>query len=98
MVTLAGVAGLHVLALVVLPPEVPLAALATREGARVVVAGQAERPREAPWGGSFDLADGVARVPVLTDGALPEAGVWLRVEGIVVRWQGALALDAKALR
>lgn len=98
VVTLAGVLGLHALGLVVAPTEVPLADLAAREGARVLVAGQAERPREAPWGGSFDLSDGVARVPVLTDGTLPEAGAWLSVEGIVVRWRGALALDAKGLR
>src|SRR5688500_1330057 len=91
-VALAGVAGLHGLGLVVAPPEVALADLASREGARVVVAGQAERPREAPWGGSFDLADGVARVPVLTEGTLPEAGAWLSVEGIVVRWRGAVAV------
>lgn len=96
--TLAGIAALHLLGLLVAPTEVALADLASREGARVLVAGQAERPREAPWGGSFDLADGVARVPVLTDGALPEEGTWLQVEGIVVRWRGALAVDAKGAR
>lgn len=98
LVTLAGVGALHVLGLVVAPSEVALSDLASREGARVVVAGKVDRPREAPWGGSFDLSDGVARVPVLTDGALPDAGAWLAVEGIVVRWRGALALDAKAVR
>lgn len=97
-ITLAGVALLHVVGLLVAPPEIALADLASREGARVVVAGRVERPRDAPWGGSFDLADGAARAPVLVDAAPPEAGTWITVEAVVVRWRGTLALDAQALR
>lgn len=96
ILTLLGAGLLHVAAEVLDPPEVLLADLAAHEGARVVVAGEATRPRAFRGGAVFDLSDGAARVPVLTGGELPEEGAWLRVTGIVVRWGGTMALDADA--
>ncbi|HLE96651.1 MAG TPA: hypothetical protein VI997_04705 [Candidatus Thermoplasmatota archaeon] len=92
--TVAGTAALQLASWWLEPPDVPLGDVAVHEGARVRVAGQVLRPREAPWGTTFDLEDGVARLPVLARVAPPPSGAWATVEGIVVRWHGTAALDA----
>ena len=92
--TVAGTGALYLASWVLEPPDVPLRDAAVHEGARVRVAGQVLRPREAPWGATFDLEDGVARLPVLARVAPPPSGSWATVEGIVIRWDGTAALDA----
>jgi hypothetical protein len=79
------------------PPDVPLADAERWEGQTVRVEGWAQDIRPGP---RFTLVDGGraldVRTPQIDAHRLPGIGDWVRAEGRLSRWDGALVLDVDA--